>query len=117
MHTNGTKTIPYDGSQFLADPVDQADALNDALDSGSAAVVAIALRDIAKARGMTEVAKKVGITRAGLYKALSQGEPQAQGRLPNHKDWTTAGHSFQRCRRQAEKDLYRKAQCIDQGIR
>lgn len=77
MHTNRTKTIPYDGSQFLADPVDQADALNDALDSGSAAVVAIALRDIAKARGMTEVARKVGITRAGLYKALSgDGDPK-----------------------------------------
>jgi probable addiction module antidote protein len=72
-----TKTIPYDGSQFLTDPVDQVDALNDALDSGSAAVLAIALRDIAKARGMSEVAKKVGITRAGLYKALSgDGDPK-----------------------------------------
>jgi probable addiction module antidote protein len=75
--TSITNTIPYDGSQFLADPVDQVDALNDALDSGSAAVLAIALRDIAKARGMTDVAKKVGITRAGLYKALSgEGDPK-----------------------------------------
>lgn len=75
--TTKTKTIPFDGSEFLADPADQIDALNDALDSGSAAVVAVALRDIAKAQGMTEVAKKVGITRAGLYKALSgDGDPK-----------------------------------------
>ena len=75
--TTKTKTIPYDGSIFLADPADQVDVLTDAFDSGHAGVVALALRDIAKAQGMTEVAKKVGITRAGLYKALSgDGDPK-----------------------------------------
>ena len=71
------KTTPYDGSKFLSDPADQVDILNDALESGSPTVVALALRDIAKARGMTDVAKKVGITRAGLYRALSEtGDPK-----------------------------------------
>ena len=53
-----TKTIPFDASRFIADPADQIDLLNDAFESGSAAVVAIALGDIAKARGMTDVARR-----------------------------------------------------------
>ncbi|KAF0097832.1 MAG: transcriptional regulator [Rhodospirillaceae bacterium] len=76
--TKKTRTTPFDGSFHLKGDVEaQLDVLNDAFDSGHAGVVALALRDIAKAQGMTEVAKKVGITRAGLYRALSgDGDPK-----------------------------------------
>jgi probable addiction module antidote protein len=67
-----TRTTPFDGSFHLRNDVEaQLDVLNDALDSGSAVVIGAALGDIARARGMTDVAKKVGMTRAGLYRALS----------------------------------------------
>lgn len=41
-----------------------------------AAYIAAALGDVARARGMTELAKRTGLTRMGLYKALSkEGNP------------------------------------------
>src|SRR5712672_705680 len=41
-----------------------------------AAYIAAALGDVARARGMTELAKRTGLTRMGLYKALSKdGNP------------------------------------------
>jgi len=43
----------------------------DAQEEGDPALVAAALGDIARARNMTQLAKEAGMTRAGLYKALS----------------------------------------------
>ena len=45
--------------------------LNAALEDGDTSVIAAALGDIARAKGMTQLAKETGITRDGLYKALS----------------------------------------------
>lgn len=45
--------------------------LNAALEDGDTSVVAAALGDIARAKGMTQLSKETGITRDGLYKALS----------------------------------------------
>jgi len=47
--------------------------LEAALDEDDAAVVAAALGDIARARGMTHVARDAGLGRESLYKALSSG--------------------------------------------
>jgi len=45
-------------------------------DAGDGALVRTALGDIARARNMTELARKVGVSREGLYKALSEkGNP------------------------------------------
>ncbi len=44
--------------------------LSDILEANNAALLAAALGDIARARGMTELAKSTGITREALYKAL-----------------------------------------------
>jgi len=45
-------------------------------DDGDGALIRAALGDIAKAKNMRELAKKVGISREGLYKALSEkGNP------------------------------------------
>jgi probable addiction module antidote protein len=44
-----------------------------ALEDGDAAVIAAALGDVARARGMSDVARKAGLGRESLYKALSPG--------------------------------------------
>jgi probable addiction module antidote protein len=51
--------------------------LEDALESGHAGYMAGALGTIARARGMTQIAKEAGVTREALYKALSaEGDPR-----------------------------------------
>ena len=71
------KTEPFDAARYLTSPEAQAELLNDALASGSAAYFANALGVIARARGMTEVAREAGVTREALYKALSEdGDPR-----------------------------------------
>ncbi len=71
------KTEPFDAARYLTSPEAQAELLNDALASGDAAYVAQALGVIARARGMTEVAREAGVTREALYKALSEnGDPR-----------------------------------------
>ena len=66
----------FDATRYLEDEQDIAMYLTCVLEENDAALLAAALGDIAKARGMTEVAKKAGITREGLYKALSaDGNP------------------------------------------
>jgi len=64
---------PYDPSEFLATGADQAELLDDALRSGNAAYVAHALGIVAKARGMSEIARKTGVKRQSLYSALDEG--------------------------------------------
>ncbi len=68
------------------DPVDQLQSEEDMAmyldacleeDPGDGSVVRAALNDIARAQGMTQFAKATGITREGLYKALSPtGNPE-----------------------------------------
>ena len=71
------ETFPFDAAEHLTDPEDQAELLNEALASGDAAAVAAALGIIARARGMTEVAREAGVTRVALYKSLSEkGDPR-----------------------------------------
>jgi probable addiction module antidote protein len=60
----------FDATRYLEDEKDIAMYLTCVLEENDAALLAAALGDIAKARGMTEVAKKAGITREALYKAL-----------------------------------------------
>ncbi len=58
-------------------PFDAAELISDALASGDAAVVAAALGVVARARGMTEVAREAGVTREALYISLSdKGDPR-----------------------------------------
>ena len=71
------KTIPFDASQYISSPESQAELLSDALATGDAGYIANALGVIARARGMTEVARGAGVTREALYKTLSQdGDPK-----------------------------------------
>lgn len=65
------KAKKWDASEYLGAEADIAAYLNAALEDGDASVIATALGDIARAKGMTQLAKETGITRDGLYKALS----------------------------------------------
>lgn len=67
----GKKAAPYDAAEFLEADEDIAAYLNAALEDGDLSLVSAALGDIARARGMTQLAKETGVTRDGLYKALS----------------------------------------------
>ena len=71
------KTVTkWDASEYLATEEDMAAYLNAALEDGETSVIAAALGDIARAKGMTQLANETGITRDGLYKALSpSGNP------------------------------------------
>ena len=72
-----TKTFPFDAARYLDTPEAQAELLNDALETGDAGYIANALGVIARARGMSEVARGAGVTREALYKTLSQdGDPK-----------------------------------------
>ncbi|HEX8583042.1 MAG TPA: addiction module antidote protein [Allosphingosinicella sp.] len=75
-HSPTTTTTPYHPDEFLDDAESQAELLNDALESGHAGYVADALGIIARARGMTELARVTGVPRGTLYKALQEeGNP------------------------------------------
>jgi probable addiction module antidote protein len=73
-----TKSTPYDVSEHLRTPEEMAAYLDAWLDEApeDAAGIAKALGDIARAKGMTQVAKDSGLSRESLYRALSaDGNP------------------------------------------
>ena len=68
----------FDPSKYLDDEEAIADYITLAIEDGSPGLLAAALGDVARARGMTQVAQAAGLTREALYKAL---RPQAQPRF------------------------------------
>jgi probable addiction module antidote protein len=64
------KTYPFDASEYLDTAEAQNELMSDALETGDASYIAHALGIVARARGMTEIAKEAGITREALYEAL-----------------------------------------------
>lgn len=60
----------FDATPYLDSEVAIAAYLTGILEANDASLLAAALGDIARARGMTEIAKSAGITREALYKAL-----------------------------------------------
>jgi probable addiction module antidote protein len=68
-----TVTSRYDAAEHLRTPEEMAAYLEACLKEadGDAAFVAKALGDIARAKGMTQVARDAGLSRESLYKALS----------------------------------------------
>ena len=68
---------PWDASETLKSEEEMASYLSAALEDGDPVVIKAAMADVAKARNMTQLAKKMGITRQGLYKAFSpEGNPE-----------------------------------------
>jgi probable addiction module antidote protein len=66
-------TSPYDVAEHLRTPEEMAAYLEACMEEadGDVAFIAKALGDIARAQGMTQVAKDSGLSRESLYKALS----------------------------------------------
>ena len=67
------QTRPYDAASYLKTEQECALYLQAAIDEsdGDPAIMVAALGDIARARGMMQLARETGLTREGLYKALS----------------------------------------------
>lgn len=68
-----TKTSRYDVAEHLRTPEEMAAYLEAYLEeaNGDATLIAKALGDIARAKGMSQVAREAGLSRESLYKALS----------------------------------------------
>lgn len=68
---------PFDAAEYLDSAADQADLLNDAVDSGDPRYIAYALGAVARARGgIGKLARDAGMHRQALHKALSEdGNP------------------------------------------
>ena len=68
-----TVTTRYDVAEHLRTPKEMAAYLEACLEeaNGDAAFIAKALGDIARAKGMSQVARDAGLSRESLYKALS----------------------------------------------
>ncbi len=72
-----TKTRPWDVAEHLETVEDMAAYLEAALEEGDPALVAAAMGDIARAKGITQIARETGLGRESLYKALSpEGNPE-----------------------------------------
>ena len=71
-----TQTQLWDAADHLETEEDMAAYLEAALEEGDPALVTAVLGDIARAKGMTQIARDTGLGRESLYKALSpEGNP------------------------------------------
>ena len=72
-----TATTTWDPAEHLQSDEDMAAYLEAALGEGDPALISAALGDIARAKGMTQIAREAGLGRESLYKALSPtGNPE-----------------------------------------
>ena len=71
------RTKKWDAADHLKTDEDMVAYLEAALEESDPALVAAALGDIARAKGMTDIAREAGLGRESLYKALSpEGNPE-----------------------------------------
>lgn len=77
MAKTKTYTTTWDPAQYLESDEMVAAYLDAAIDEDDPALLAAALGDVARAKGMTEIARETGLGRESLYKALStEGNPE-----------------------------------------
>jgi probable addiction module antidote protein len=70
------ETRPWDAAEVLNTPADIAAYLDTYLEDGTPEELLAALRTVARAKGMTELARQTGISREALYRAFSEsGNP------------------------------------------
>ena len=71
------KTSPYNPFDYLETQEEINEYLNDAFQDEDPRLFIIALGYLARKKGMTKIARKAGLNRENLYKALSEnGRPQ-----------------------------------------
>ena len=77
MSKSKVKTRVWDPSEHLESEEDISAYLQAAFEVGDAALISAALGDIARAKGMSQIARETGLGRESLYKALSvEGNPE-----------------------------------------
>jgi probable addiction module antidote protein len=69
-HHHDDQDTPFDPAQYLDDEQSIADYLTAMLEDGNPGLLAAALGDIARARGMAQITQDAGMGREALYKAL-----------------------------------------------
>jgi probable addiction module antidote protein len=67
------KLIPFDAAKYLHDDAAIAEYMDAVLEADEPALLLWALSDVARAKGMAQVAKDAGLGRESLYKALAPG--------------------------------------------
>jgi probable addiction module antidote protein len=73
----GVATIPWKTEDHLQTPEDIAAYLDAVFEDGDPELIAHALGAVARAKGMTDIARTAGLGRQSLYKALSRdGRPE-----------------------------------------
>jgi len=70
---NKLKTTPWDASEYLDNPEAISEYLTAALEDGNPDLLLAVLGDIAKAEGMSKIAREANLGRESLYKALTPG--------------------------------------------
>lgn len=65
------ETRPWDAAEHLDTEADIVAYLDAALEEGDPALIVAVLGDIARAKGMSQIAREAGLGRESLYKALS----------------------------------------------
>ena len=68
-----TKLLPFDAARYLTDDAAVAEYMTAVLETDDPDLLLLALGDVARARGMAQVAKDAGLGRESLYKALAPG--------------------------------------------
>lgn len=71
--TTPTRVLPFDAARYLADDKAVAEYMTAVLETGDPDLLLLALGDVARARGMSQVAQDAGLGRESLYKALTPG--------------------------------------------
>lgn len=71
------KTTRFDSAEYLDNAEAVSAYLEEALETDDPAFITQALGTVARARGMSQIAKETGLSRESLYKALSaEGNPE-----------------------------------------
>ncbi len=74
---SNVKLKKWDVQEHLNSPEDMQLYLDACMEEGDPVLIAVALGDIARARGMTQLARDTGLAREALYRSLSgQGNPE-----------------------------------------
>lgn len=67
------KLVAFDAARYLESDAAIAEYMTAVLEADDPDLLLLALRDVARARGMAQVAKDAGLGRESLYKALAPG--------------------------------------------
>ena len=72
-----TMLKPYDAAEYLDSPETIAAYITEALESADPSLITMAIGAVARAKGMSEVAEKAGLSRENLYRSLGgQAKPE-----------------------------------------